>query len=72
MTAGVGLFGTLSGYLANSFLSPKKQEEPAEVTPDANDPKAKIAEIMRMIEAQEQAAADLKAKLGEIEQLLPS
>ena len=72
MTAGVGLFGTLSGYLANTFLSPSKKEEPAEVAPDANDPKAKIAELMRMIEAQEQSAADIKAKLGEIEQLLPS
>ena len=72
MTAGVGLFGTLSGFLANAFLSPQKKEEPAAATPDANDPKAKLAELMRMIEAQEQSAADLKAKLGEIERLLPS
>ena len=29
MTAGVGLFGTLSGFLANTFLTPpKKKEEP--------------------------------------------
>ena len=71
MTAGVGLFGTLSGFLANTFLSPpKKKEESAAISADAGDPKARIAELKRMIEAQEQAAADLRAKLEEIDKLL--
>jgi len=71
MTAGVGLFGTLSGFLANKFLTPPaKQEAPAETAIDANDPKARLAELTRMVEAQEQAAADLKAKLAEISELL--
>jgi voltage-gated potassium channel Kch len=71
MTAGVGLFGTLSGFLANTFLSPpKKRAESAASPADAADPKARIAEIRRMLEAQEQATADLKAKLDEIDQLL--
>jgi voltage-gated potassium channel Kch len=71
MIAGVGLFGTLSGFLANTFLSPpKKQEEPAATRADASDPKARIAEVKRMLEAQEQATADLKAKLDEIDNLL--
>jgi voltage-gated potassium channel len=71
MIAGVGLFGTLSGFLANTFLSPpKKKEEPAATSAEASDPKAKIAELKRMIEAQEQAAADLRAKLEEIDKLL--
>jgi len=71
MTAGVGLFGTLSGFLANTFLSPpKKKEEQAETPAKADDPKAKLAELKRMIEAQEQAAADLRAKLEEIDNLL--
>jgi hypothetical protein len=71
MTAGVGLFGTLSGFLANTFLSPpkKKKEEPAAGSA-ANDPKARLAEIKRMLEAQEQTTADLKAKLDEIDKLL--
>jgi voltage-gated potassium channel Kch len=69
MIAGVGLFGTLSGFLANTFLSPRKRrEEPAPA--DAGNPKARLAEIRRMLEAQEQAAADLKAKLDEIDRLL--
>jgi voltage-gated potassium channel len=74
MTAGVGLFGTLSGFLANSFLSPKKNaDESTDDTPattDPNDVKAKFAELKRLVEAQEQAAADLRAKLVEIESLV--
>ena len=71
MTAGVGLFGTLSGFLANTFLTPaKKKAEPVEVPADANSPKAQLAELKRMIMAQEQAAADLRAKLEEIDKLL--
>ncbi len=71
MIAGVGLFGTLSGFLANQFLTPPAaKEEEAVVYADPNDPKARIAELRQMLEAQEQAAADLRAKLEEIDQLL--
>lgn len=71
MTAGVGLFGTLSGYLANSFLSPPKPKEaPAEQEADSESPKAKIATLKRMLEAQEQAMAALKAQLEEIDKVL--
>jgi len=69
MVAGVGLFGTLSGFLANTFLSPRKKE-PAAAPADANDAKARLAEIRRMLETQEQVTADLKAKLDEIDNLL--
>lgn len=70
MTAGVGLFGTLSGFLAQTFLSPSKKpvEDLAEIT--ADDPKARIAEIMRLIEAQEKAVAELKVKLEEVSNTL--
>ena len=72
MIAGVGLFGTLSGFLANQFLTPpapREPEAPAEA-PAPTDPKARIAELKQMLEAQEQANADLRAKLEEIDQLL--
>ncbi len=72
MIAGVGLFGTLSGFLANQFLTPpapKEAETPAEA-PAPSDPKARIAELKQMLEAQEQATADLRAKLDEIDALL--
>lgn len=72
MTAGVGLFGTLSGYLANTFLSPQKAtaDEPSTESTNANDPKAKMAELRSLIAAQEQATANLKSKLDEIDSLL--
>ena len=72
MIAGVGLFGTLSGFLANQFLTPptpREPEAPAEA-PAPTDPKARIAELKQMLDAQEQANADLRAKLEEIDQLL--
>jgi voltage-gated potassium channel len=72
MTAGVGLFGTLSGFLANSFLTPPKPravEQPAAAA-DTETPKAKLAELKRMIEAQEQATAALKAQLEQVDKLL--
>lgn len=71
MTSGVGLFGTLSGYLANLFLSPGKVESTDDHSPaELDDPKARIARIRQMIEAQEAATANLKAQIEEIDRLL--
>ena len=71
MTAGVGLFSTLSGFLANMFLTPPKPEEVAEQpATDADTPKAKLALLKQMIDAQEKATADLKAQLEEMDKLL--
>ena len=70
MTAGVGLFGTLSGFLANSFLTPPKPKEEEQLAADAATPKAKLAQLKQMIEAQEQATAHLKAQLEEMDKLL--
>ena len=92
MTAGVGLFGTLSGFLANKLLTPPAEAaeaaadteaaeaaeaaatataaEPAAAAADSNDPKARIAELKRMLEAQEQAMADLRLKLQDFDESL--
>jgi voltage-gated potassium channel len=70
MTAGVGLFGTLSGFLANQFLTPPKKREEVPAPAGADDPKAKIAVLKQMIEAQEKATAALKTQLDEINELL--
>lgn len=71
MTAGVGLFGTLSGFVANTFLTPRKKPEPPVAEPtDAADPRAKLSEVRALLQAQEKASAELKAKLDEIEKLL--
>jgi voltage-gated potassium channel len=70
MTAGVGLFGTLSGFLANKFLTPPAPKTGEAPAGDANDPRTKIAELIRLVEAQEQSTADLKTRLDEISKLL--
>jgi len=69
MTAGVGLFGTLTGYLANAFLAPPKQKE-AQIAADDDSPKAKLAQLKQLLNEQKQAQAALEAKINEIEALL--
>lgn len=73
MTAGVGLFGTLSGFLANAFLSPKKKKKAPEAPAadaEAADPRAQLADMKRLVAAQEAALADLKASIEGIEAAL--
>lgn len=69
MVAGVGLFGTLSGFLANSFLSPPKPK-PAAPDPATDTPVARLAVLKRMIETQEKNTAELKTQLEELEKVL--
>lgn len=69
MTAGVGLFGTLAGFLSGKLLNPPAKKK-APATSEPNDPKARIAELKQMMEAQEQTTAELRAKLNEIDALL--
>ena len=69
MVAGVGLFGTLSGFLANSFLSPPKPK-PAAPDPATDTPVARLAALKRMIETQEKNTAELKTQLEELEKVL--
>jgi len=55
---GVGIFGTFTGYLANLFLSPGKEEPAPEPTPSApNDPQARL-EQLKLLMAQQHAAVD--------------
>lgn len=70
MTAGVGLFGTLAGFLSTKLLSPPTKKKAPVAEPAANDPKAQLAELKHMLEAQEKTTADLRAKIEEIYQLL--
>jgi voltage-gated potassium channel len=70
MTAGVGLFGTLSGFLANTFLTPPKKKEPEMPAAGSADPKSRIAELQTLLAAQEQAMNELKTKLDDLSQLL--
>jgi voltage-gated potassium channel len=67
LSGGVALFGTLTGFLANFFLSPAKKAEPVAVT---RDPKSMLAAVRRRLEEQEAANARLRAQIEEIEQLI--
>jgi voltage-gated potassium channel len=68
LAAGVGLFGVLSGYLANFFLAPAAaDEEPAE--PVASEVVAATATdddaLLRMVDELEAGMAALRARLAE-------
>jgi voltage-gated potassium channel Kch len=67
MTGGVALFGTLTGFLANTFLSPAKKAEAPVVT---SDPKSRLAAIRRQLEIQEAQNARLRSQIEEIEGLI--
>lgn len=71
MVCGVGIFSVFTGFIANSFLAPKKKEEESngEIA-EPSDPKAKIAEIKAMLEEQQKASSELKERLDEIEKML--
>jgi voltage-gated potassium channel len=60
LTVGVGLFATFSGFLASTFLSPRKRQPPPPATPQ-------IAEIRALVEQQEATVAELRAKLEQLE-----
>lgn len=70
MILGVGLFGVLTGFLANAFLSPREKPAPAGV--EAAPAEAQISEFRRLLEEQERVNAALREKLAGIEAVLSS
>lgn len=74
MIAGVGLFGTLTGYLANAFLAPKKPEpvEAAEGLEAAPTAQTKLTEVRQLVAASRSSQESLETKLAELESLLSS
>jgi hypothetical protein len=77
LAAGVGLFGVLSGYLANFFLSPAVQDAPESTAsaPEPADPGATAApvaarasereDLLRMVEELDAGVRALRARLAE-------
>jgi voltage-gated potassium channel len=76
LATGVGLFGVLSGYLANFFLAPSAKEEPETApAPGPVDPgaapapastgAADRADLLRMVEGLETDLNALRARLAE-------
>ena len=71
MIAGVALFGTLTGYLANAFLAPPKPQVPtADELIGMPAPQAAVVDLQRLV-AESRAAHDaLEAKVSELQDLL--
>jgi voltage-gated potassium channel len=59
LTVGVALFATFSGFLATTFLGPRKPK-PAETTPE-------LAELRTLVDQYETTTAELRAKLEALE-----
>lgn len=68
MMVGVGLFGVLTGFLANAFLTPSQGDGSMDLT--LTHPVSQIAEFRRLLTEQDKANQELRTRLGEIEKLL--
>lgn len=70
LATGVGLFGVLSGYLANFFLAPSKEETEAAPAPEPAAPDTapasagERAELLRMVDGLESDLNALRARLA--------
>lgn len=67
MTAGVALFGVITGFLANAFLTPEAEENAESETALSE---IHLAEIRRFLEEQEGVNDALLSRLDNIEKLL--
>lgn len=63
IVVGVGIFGTLTGYLANLFLSPSLDRRQAAEVAELEDPRASLARLKDLVAQQQAAIADLEAAL---------
>jgi voltage-gated potassium channel len=66
LTAGVALFATFSGFLANTFLS-RRREEPPPGRQDA-DLDAAIGDLERLLSEQQRATEALRTRVTELQQ----
>jgi voltage-gated potassium channel Kch len=66
MLIGIGLLGTFTGYLANTFLSPRSPASPS----DSDDPRTQLEIVRRQLDENARAAAELQDKLRKIAALL--
>ncbi|MFN8469492.1 MAG: ion transporter [Caldilineaceae bacterium] len=67
---GVAVFSTISGYLANAFVSSRHKEGEKPEGDEGAGPDELIAELKRLGEAQDQRAVELEARLARMEALL--
>jgi voltage-gated potassium channel len=60
---GVGIFGTLTGYLANLFLSPPKERGVPETRNTPADTRHRLQQLKMLLEKQQTAIAELEVML---------
>jgi voltage-gated potassium channel len=67
MMLGVGLFGVLTGFLANAFLA---EDEPIQEKQVTIEPQTQLSQFRQLLEEQEKMNIALRAQLTEIEKLI--
>jgi len=67
LTAGVGLFGVLTGFVANFFLAPRRERRLMRRDSLALDARSMLAAVRVQLEEHEKASLELRARLKEIE-----
>lgn len=71
MTVGVGLFGTITAFLANAFIEPQDEEDDAEITADGfTGLSQQMEEIKTMLLDYEKTISDLQNKVEGLEEIL--
>ena len=63
IVTGVGIFGTLTGFLANFFLAPQK-EQPTEPATGDDQARRRLQELKELLEQQQAAVAELELTMG--------
>ena len=60
IVVGVGIFGTLSGYLANLFLAPRKEPPAAAVVVTDEDTRHQLQQLKELLDQQRVAVEQLE------------
>ncbi|MFI5099096.1 MAG: potassium channel family protein [Actinomycetes bacterium] len=60
IVVGVGIFGTLTGYLANLFLAPRKDEPAREAATTPDEARKQLDQLKQLMEQQQTAIAKLE------------
>jgi voltage-gated potassium channel len=64
MTIGVGVFSTFAGFLANTFLSPRRAKEAVATVQGRPVSEADLDELRSLVGEQERATSELRSKLA--------
>ena len=71
MTVGVGLFGTITAFLANAFIKPQDKEDDADISAAGlSGLSQQMEEIKTMLVAYEKKSDDLQVKIEGLEEIL--